>query len=293
MENVAIWYLSDNSAGDKIAGEIEDLGIEVNLLKEKDLKNAKITSGIINIFIIDLKEKEFEHVLSMLREDNRLQMHLKFVILNRRMIRKAVNVSLNILHIEFISRPVSRKEFTLLIEKSIIVERYREMMRYISKEAEARIEAYENLIDINRKDIFESSKEKEAFEKILEYEKHLMLEQVRLNNAIKEFTILRQKEMFDIKNRVKAEEMLTDLRRQEMMDAHNIIKAQESLIDYSSMELMEANKIINATEKVQELSRSEAIELHDTLKNEKEKNKKLAEEIQELKKEIASLKGHA
>ncbi len=286
MENVKIWYLTDHDDGAKMAQEIGDLGLDVNLVKQKTLKKANIQNDVINIFIFDQKKQGFMDIVAQVRDDNRLEKFLKFVVVSKREVRKAVNVAINIFHVEFIARPLRSKEFILLLEKSIIVERYREMMRYISREAGARIEAYENLMDINRKDIFESEKEKESFEKILDYEKHLLVEQVKLNKAIKRFTLMRQKEMFDIKNRVKAEEMLADLRRKEMMDAQQIIRAQEALIDYSSRELKEASRIIDATEKVQELSRSEALQLHEDLAREKERNAKLAEELTRLKKAL-------
>jgi hypothetical protein len=93
-----------------------------------------------------------------------------------------------------------------------------------------------------------------------------------------------------MKDRIKAEEMLTDLRRKELMDANSVIKAQESLIDFSSLELHEANKIIDAKERVEELGRLEAIGLHQELLTEKEKNQKLAEELQQLRGEVAHLR---
>lgn len=290
MKSVYIWYLTDNDDGRKIAAAIKDMGLKVNLITQKDLSKSNIVQSDTNIFIIDLKKKKLPEIIGMIRDDERISLFLKFVILQKREIRQAVNISLSLMHIEFISRPVLHREFVLLLEKSVVVERYKEMLKLVSSEAESRIGAFESLMDINRKDIFESEKEKEAFEKILEYEKHLMDEQTRLNRAIKEFTLMRQRELFDIKNRVKAEEMLADLRRLEMLDARNIIRAQEAVIDFSSRELKEAGKIIDATEKVQELSRVEAMELHNRLNDEIENTRKLENELQQLREEIASLK---
>ncbi|HON79106.1 MAG TPA: hypothetical protein PK544_11485 [Spirochaetota bacterium] len=290
MKNVYIWYMTDNDDGKKVAGAIKDMGLKVNLITQRDLSTSNILQSDTNIFIVDLKKKKLPDIIAMIRDEERMSLFLKFVILQKREIRKAVNTSLSLMHIEFISRPVEHREFVLLLEKSVVVERYKEMLKLISSEAESRIGAFESLMDINRKDIFESDKEKEAFEKILEYEKHLMDEQTRLNRAIKEFTLMRQRELFDIKNRVKAEEMLADLRRLEMLDAKNIIRAQETVIDFSSRELKEAGKIIDATEKVQELSRVEAMELHNQLKDEIENKRKLEHELEQLREEIASLK---
>ena len=290
MERVEIWYLTDNKNGKVIAQSIKDLGINLCLIGGMSFRGCEISANVINLFIIDVLEQPLAEIMSIVREDQRIQGSLKFVVLKKSQIRQALDGSMNMLHVEFVSRPVNKREFILLLEKSMVVERYREIMKYISRQAEDRIETFESLMTINRKDFFESEEEKEAFEKILEYEKHLMEEQNKLNRAIREFTFMRQRDIFDMKDRIKAEEMLTELRRKELMDANSVIKAQESLIDFSSLELHEANKIIDAKERVEELGRLEAIGLHQELQTEKEKNQKLAEEIALLRGEMTLLK---
>jgi hypothetical protein len=290
MERVEIWYLTDNKNGKVIAQSIKDLGINLCLIGGMSFRGCEISANVINLFIIDVLEQPLAEIMSIVREDQRIQGSLKFVVLKKSQIRQALDGSMNMLHVEFVSRPVNKREFILLLEKSMVVERYREIMKYISRQAEDRIETFESLMTINRKDFFESEEEKEAFEKILEYEKHLMEEQNKLNRAIREFTFMRQRDIFDMKDRIKAEEMLTELRRKELMDANSVIKAQESLIDFSSLELHEANKIIDAKERVEELGRLEAIGLHQELLTEKEKNQKLAEELQQLRGEVAHLR---
>ena len=199
-------------------------------------------------------------------------------------------MAIKYLHVEFISRPIDRQMFMLLLEKSVIVERYREMMKYISREAGTRIEAYENLMDINRKDLFVTENEKNIFKNILVYEKNLLKRQEKLNNAIKEFALLRQKDMFDIKNRVRVEGMLSELRKQELLDANSIITAQETVIDYSTRKLQDAEEIIGATEKVAELGRHEAMQLHEQLEKERVANKEMHNTIEKLRNELKTVK---
>lgn len=291
MKSVNIWFLTDNAEGAKLAQSIKNLGLTVHIIRGSGFGHANIITDDTNIFIVDIKKKKLPAVISLLRDDERLNSFLKFVVLSKRDIRKAVNIALNLLHMEFISRPVNGREFNLLLEKSVVVEKYKEMMKLFSREAESRIGAFESLMDINRKEIFESDKEKEAFEKILDYERHLVAEQSKLNNAIREFTLLRQKDLFDLKNRVKAEEMLTELRRLEMIDAQSVIKAQEAVIDFSAHKIDEAGRIIDATEKVQELSRKEALELHEQLRKAKERCAELEKEVEKLRVEISRLRG--
>jgi hypothetical protein len=173
MKSVTIWFLTDNSDGVKLAESIKELGLSINIIKKAGFKEANIIPDNTNIFIVDIKKKNLPAILATIRDDIRLNSFLKFVMLPKRDIKKAVNTSINIMHVEFISRPVNTREFILLLEKSIVVEKYKEIMKLVSKDSEARIGAFESLMDIARKDIFESDREKEAFEKIIDYERHL------------------------------------------------------------------------------------------------------------------------
>ncbi len=290
MEKVTVWYLTDNDHGSKLVETIRNLGISLNEIYGYDLKQANIIEDEINIYIYDVINKSPNFVIEMILQDQRLQSSVKYIILTKKQIGEIQAKSYNILHLEFVSRPVYKREFLLLLEKTIIVERYREIMKFVSREAENRIETYEALMDINRSNVFDSESEKAAFERILSYEKNLLNEQNQLNKAIKDFTLMRQSEMFDLRKRIHAEEMLGDLRRKELLDANDVIGAQESVINYSAKELDEAKKIFNASEQVAELSRSESIQIRDDLKHQKELNKRLSMEVEELLKEIESLK---
>jgi hypothetical protein len=282
MDKVTVWYLRDNEAGTKLVNAINGLGLTVNLITGYKLHHANIVEDEINIFIFDIINTEPEQLLKEMLRDDRLQQFLKFIMVKKSQMKEISKLNYNMMHLELLNRPVNLREFLLLLEKSIIVERYREIMKFISRESESRIESYEGLMDINRKNVFESEKEKEAFEKILDFEKNLIRQQTNLSTAIRDFTLLRQMNLFDMRDRIKAEEMLADLRRMELMDAKDVIKAQESVIDYSAKELDDAKKIIDAQEKVEELSRNELLDLHKEISRQKDLNKQLAEQVDRL-----------
>ena len=290
MERADIWYCTDNDKGKEIYETLKLLGLNIVLVEDKNFSSCNILPSQINIFIIDLITVEFSEILSMLRKDERLHKFIKYLILFKKQIRKASQLSIDVMHLEILSRPIKKREFSLLLEKSIVVERYKEMLNLFSLEATERIEEYTNLLDINRKESFFDEKEKNIFSKIINFEKHILKEQKELNAAIGNFTRLRQKELFDLKKRIDAEEMLSELRRQELMDAKNVIAAQSAVIDYSSKELQNAEEIIHATEAVQELSRLEAIKLHEQLEKEKQKNEELQKKIEMLEKKINNSK---
>ena len=289
MDKVTVWYLRDNEVGTKLVNAINGLGLTVNLITGYKINHANIVEDEINVFIFDIINTDPEHLLKEITKDDRLQSFLKFMMVKKSQVKEIAKLNYNIMHLELLNRPVNMREFLLLLEKSIIVERYREIMKFISREAESRIEAYEGLMDINRKNVFESEKEKEAFEKILDFEKNLIQQQSNLSTAIRDFTLLRQMNLFDMRDRIKAEEMLADLRRKELMDAKDVIKAQESVIDYSAKELDDAKKIIDAQEKVEELSRTELIDLHNEINRQKDLNRHLAEQVDRL---LSDVKNH-
>ena len=290
MERTDIWYCTDNDKGKEIYETLKLLGLNIVLVEDKNFSSCNVLPSQINIFIIDLITVEFSEILSMLRKDERLHKFIKYLILFKKQIRKASQLSIDVMHLEILSRPIKKREFSLLLEKSIIVERYKEMLNLYSLEATERIEAYTNLLDINRKESFFDEKEKNIFSKIINFEKHILKEQKELNVAIANYTRLRQKELFDLKKRIDAEEMLSELRRKELMDAKSVIEAQSAVIEYSSKELQSAEEIIHATEAVQELSRLEAIKLHEELEKEKKKNEVLQKKIDMLEKKINNSK---
>lgn len=290
MERADIWYCTDNDKGKEIYETLKLLGLNIVLVEDKNFSSCNILPSQVNIFIIDLITVEFSEILSMLRKDERLHKFIKYLILFKKQIRKASQLSFDIMHLEILSRPIKKREFSLLLEKSIVVERYKEMLNLFSLEATERIEEYTNMLDINRKESFFDEKEKNIFSKIINFEKHILKEQKELNMAIANFTRLRQQELFDLKKRIDAEEMLSELKRQELIDAKKVIEAQSAVIEYSSKELQSAEEIIHATEAVQELSRLEAIKLREQLEKEKQKNEELQKKIEMLEKKINNSK---
>ncbi len=282
MELITIWYITDNQEGERLGREIEEMGLTVNVLPPASLMESSIVETDINIFILDMLDRSAEEVMNLIMGDDRLASCPKFIFATRKGIRKLAGESYNILHVEYVNRPVDRPLFLLLLEKTIIVERYRGIMKFLSRESETRIETFEGLLDINRKKIFTDDKGKKSFEKILEYEKDLLSEQIKLNDTMREFALVRRNELFEMNDRIRAEEMLSDLKRREIMDARDVIDAQESLIDYSSRELSEAREIIDASEKVAEFSRNETLNMYDQLVDYQEMVRNLSVEMENL-----------
>ena len=290
MENANVLFFTDNDNGEKLAAVIESLGLTVK--KVFSLDNRAILNKCREnyILIFDITGADALTVLSYAESleggDNRV----KYVIMDQSKMENGHVKSSNITRVEFIARPVDNREFLLLLEKTILVEKYKILMSAISREAESRMEILEAVLGPNRNGSFDEKAEKEAFVKMIDFEKKLMEEQLHLNDTIRRIALMRNRDYLVMKERVEAEEMLDELRRSELLDANRVIESQGSLIDYSTRELYDAKKIIDATEHVQELSRVEALELHDELTRLKEENSRLHEKISILIKENIELK---
>lgn len=281
MEKVEVWYLTDNKTGELTADAIGGLGIKTNLIRDEDFSAADINQDVVNIFIIDFSREDINRIFNMLKSDQRLNSFLKFIFLVESKIKIATELSMNLMRVEFLSKPLNNREFLLLLEKSIVVERYRLMMRRLSAESESRIEADEKLLNIKRHDVLspEATSHDDFLDKVMEFERNMLREQDNLNSAIKNFTLCCQREVLELGRRITAEDMLTILRRKELIDANDVIRAQEALISFSTKELGDANAIIDAREKVEELSRKELESLRASVERLERENNELKQNL--------------
>jgi len=290
MENANVVVFTDNYEGRELAKVIESLGLTVKIVSS--FSNISILKNCRENYIIifDITGLEAADILSLADSIEEGSSRVKFIIMPPEKMENSHVKTSNVTHVEFIASPVDNREFLLLLEKTILVEKYRKLMSLISKESESRMEIFEAVLGPNRRDSFDERAEREAFVKMIDFEKKLMEEQLNLNDTIRRIALMRNRDYLALKERVEAEEMLDELRRNELLNANKIIEAQEALIEYSSKELYDAKKIIDATENVAELSRVEAIELHNGLLRLKEEKRELELKIKSLIDENMELK---
>jgi hypothetical protein len=290
MENANVVVFTDNYEGRELAKVIESLGLTVKLVST--FSNTSILKKCREnyILIFDITGLKTEEILSLADSIEEGSSRVKFIIMPPEKMDNSHVKTSNVTHVEFIASPVDNREFLLLLEKTILVEKYKKLMSMISKESESRMEIFEAVLCPDRKDSFSDKAEKEAFVKMIDFEKKLMEEQLNLNDTIRRIALMRNRDYLVLKERVEAEEMLDELRRNELLNANKIIEVQEVLIDYSSKELYDAKKIIDATENVAELSRVEALELHNELIRLREEKSDLESKIKSLVDENMELK---
>lgn len=290
MENANVVVFTDNYEGRELAKVIESLGLTVKVVSTFSQKDILVTCRDNYILIFHIEGLEISSILAFVESLEGGSSKVKFVVMDQDKISTVDIKTSNITHVELIASPVDKREFLLLLEKTILVEKYRNLMAFVAKESESRLEVFEAMLKPCYDKCFDGKADKEVFLKMIDFEKKLMEEQLNLNDVIRRIALMRNKDYFFLKERVLAEEMLDVLRQHELLDANKVIEAQEALIDYTAKEFYDARKIIDATNNVAELSRVEALELHGELLRIKKENEELTLRIKSLMDENMELK---
>lgn len=288
INDIEIIYFTDSHESDSLIQKLTKGGLNIRIADYKASVDVKYSPGCILIF--DVKGEEPFGLLKDISSIKWMEDNIKLILADPGSISGHSQHAINVNNFDFIERPVESRSFALLLEKTLLVEKYRRMMDLVSKESSSRIEVFEHLLGMKNSDESDVAVEKSMFLKILDFEKRLMQEQLNLNESIRNIALFRKNEFLAMKDRIRAEEMLGDLRRKELMDANNIISAQEGLIEFSSKQLHEAKRIIDAREHVEELSRTEAMNLHEEINRLKKINAGLEEKVLKLTKENDDLK---
>lgn len=281
MISIKVYFFTDNNCGSLLASRIAQLGFEPEFINDSRLlRDIESTDGMFNILVVDLAGVSREKVIRILNKYP-LPSVLKLIIFDDCSGTGEFYSLGNFLNMELFSRPIDIRAFLLLFEKIILTEKYRLLMRLVSREAEVRIPKLEGLVTSGSEGMLEDD-ERDFLIRVIEFEKRILEEHRNLNDTIRRISLLRNNEYMDLKDRVRAEELLSELRTQELLDAKSVINAHESLLDYSTQELRDAKMTLAAMENVEELGRVEAIQLHEEIKELEEINKSLEKRIELL-----------
>lgn len=281
MKSVNFWIISDNAEGDEIAKLMTsvDQDILVNLSLPGDFNSDKIDDDAMNIAVIDCFCSSLDDILSFLAAYPRLNNFLKYVIVDSTIIHQSYRTLDRIMHLEVIEKPVDVREFCLLLEKSLLVERYRELVDRLSSEYEKRIASYESLLQLNRDSGLEGADRIKTFEKIAKFEKELLAEQRQLVSAIEDFSAFRRKDVAEMRKLLDASRLLDEMRERELLEAAKVIHAQEKVLELSHREINDYLSTMKAQEITVELSREEAISLHKKIADLEKENSELRNKI--------------
>ncbi|MCL2025344.1 MAG: hypothetical protein FWG92_00880 [Leptospirales bacterium] len=158
VENITIWYFTDNESGRKTASAIKGLGLAVNLLETFNL--TPVGYDDINIFIFDMTENPPREIIDYCASEKNFWGFAKLVMLSKKDLKEALLISFNIDRLEFLSKPVNTGEFLLLLEKVILLEYCR---KNIPASELGAMNLLEGFLSIGRKDVFDYKNETDFF----------------------------------------------------------------------------------------------------------------------------------
>lgn len=285
MNEFEIFFFTDNSHGEALAAGVVQKGLSVRICNFKDIGKISWNNDQCSIFIFDIEGIRLVDLIKQLSVKNVSENIIKLIITENREMDSVFFNSVRPLRVEFILKPVDETGFITLLEKILLVEKYKKTMKHISDESDFRIQILDYIVHPKKNEILDEFTERENFIRILDFEKKLIEEHHNLNETIRNIVLSRNNEYYSLKDRIKAEEMLDVLRREELINANRIIEVQGYLIEYSSRELMETQRIMGAMKNVEELSRTEAIDLHKELDRLKDEKEVLENRINSLKSE--------
>ena len=187
---IKVWYLSNNEAGQKLFSQIKNWGIQAVYLDIS--KRSKITPSQdnINVFVFDLVDLKTDFIVKTVTRDERFENSLKLCILTKKQIQEFYSKSYNSLKLELLQRPIDPETFLLLLEKSLLVELYRELF-YSNLSSDvlttnsSKIHFFESVMEINRKQAFKANSEKLGFDSIIKFQNNFQEEQTKLKKKIK------------------------------------------------------------------------------------------------------------
>ena len=158
---VKVWYLSNNEAGKKLSLQVKNLGIQTSYFDIAEVSNIAPLQEHINVFIFDL-DLQTDLVVDIVIKDKRFKNSLKLCLLSKKQIQEFTEKSYNAFKLELLPRPINDETFLLLLEKSILVELYRDLLNGDNSNA------FEGIMEIKRKNIFAA--DKSGFDAILKFE---------------------------------------------------------------------------------------------------------------------------
>lgn len=210
MEGIKVFIVTDNNEGKKISKGFAELGTQV-----EEFSNLKRISKIdtekyyVALLIVHLNDIDLHKSIQSLQKISDGSKILKFVFLRRDLMRQIDSESFNILHLEFLLRPVRLAEFFLLMEKAIMAERFKVMLRESSINLKEQGEGFEYLFEVFRKKLFEEKTSSgEVFDKILRLQEKMDAETDRMQRAVEKFSKIKQKNLY-IEDHALVEDLLS------------------------------------------------------------------------------------
>ncbi|MBX7057224.1 MAG: hypothetical protein K1X75_04115 [Leptospirales bacterium] len=156
---------------------------------------------------------------------------------------------------------VRPEHLRLTIELLLGQEHYRFSVRQLANEARNQRGAFENVLEMARRELQSAREEHGALRALLEYEAQAERFHHGLQEALEQANSLRDRELVSLKGQLEASERLSQFRDQELREARSVANATEAALDLSREESLEREKLITALDRLRSLTDRELMDL--------------------------------
>ncbi|MDR3237143.1 MAG: hypothetical protein LBT84_01435, partial [Spirochaetia bacterium] len=130
--------------------------------------------------------------------EQKLHGFVKFIIINKKDSKEVLSKSFNADHTEFLTRPIDMNEFLLLLEKTVLAERCRKMLRSLSAEQSGVLGSVECLLSIGRKNVFDPHG-KGKISDLIDSLNSIPKERSSMKSLLSNYSVLRGNNAFHLK----------------------------------------------------------------------------------------------
>ncbi|MEQ9366282.1 MAG: hypothetical protein RIF32_18730 [Leptospirales bacterium] len=262
MQTSRIFHISDGRQFPLLFTEKGPFRMEVIEARLEDLEG--IQPGVdapFHVFLIQGETGKCQHLIEKLREARHLDDFPKVIVLPEVEYERLIKEVALIPRAMVLDDQVRPRHLKAVLEQVLQQEYYRQLVYRVSRESRDRSSAFENLLDMARKEVQTSREESAAFQALLEYEGKLRQFDQSMVLAMEEASGMKSHELLSMKSQLEATERLSDYRSLELREARATLTAAEAALDMSRKENIERERIILAMDQLRNYTDKELMEL--------------------------------
>lgn len=134
MNKIEILFFTDNSEGEALAARAGQMGLSVMVCDFNEIDNISENKTGCSVYVFYLMARKPAELIRDISRITAIDNFIKLVVADRSDVEGIFFNTVNLLNLEFIVKPVDERSFLLLLEKTILVEKYRQIMKLISDE---------------------------------------------------------------------------------------------------------------------------------------------------------------
>ena len=213
--------------------------LETGLDQLRDLASEPDTR---RLFLVQAGKEALDGILKSLKGSSGLMKHSFIFILPEKDFR-AMRSKLSLLGRAFVIADSIRPEhLRLMVELLLEREHYHRLLRELSSDARKQSRAFEQVLELARRELSDARQESEALKALLEYEGDIRKAQQEIDLALERAAEYRDQELKETKEMAKATEKALEFSLRENMDREQMLVAMERLRGLSDQELLELYK---------------------------------------------------